>query len=36
MRATFAHLYKLRDGKIVSMTQYVDTLVVSRALTPHP
>jgi ketosteroid isomerase-like protein len=36
MRAAFAHLYKLRDGKIVSMTQYVDTLVVSSALTPHP
>ena len=32
MRAAFAHLYQLRDGKIVSMTQYVDTLVVSRAL----
>jgi ketosteroid isomerase-like protein len=36
MRAAFAHLYQVRDGKIVSMTQYVDTLVVSRALTPHP
>ena len=36
MRAAFAHLYQVRDGKIVSMTQYDDTLVVSRALTPHP
>lgn len=32
MRAAFAHLYQLRDGKIVSMMQYVDTLVVSKAL----
>ncbi len=32
MRAAFAHLYQLRDGKIVSMMQYVDTLMVSKAL----
>lgn len=33
MRADFAHLYEVRGGKIVSMKQYVDTLVVQRALT---
>ncbi len=32
MRATFAHLYLLKNGKILRMTQYVDTLVVSKAL----
>lgn len=32
MRADFAHLYHLKNGKIASMVQYVDTLVVSRAL----
>jgi uncharacterized protein len=32
MRAPFAHLYELRDGKIRRMTQYVDTLMVSKAL----
>jgi uncharacterized protein len=32
MRAAFAHLYELKTGKIASMVQYVDTLVVSRAL----
>jgi len=32
MRATFAHLYELRDGKIVRMTQYVDTAMVRKAL----
>ena len=36
MHATFAHLYRVRDGKIASMTQYVDTLIVQRALTPNP
>ncbi|AXC50475.1 nuclear transport factor 2 family protein [Paracoccus suum] len=32
MRAPFAHLYRLENGKIASMVQYVDTLLVSRAL----
>jgi uncharacterized protein len=32
MRADFAHLYRLKDGKIASMVQYVDTLVANRAL----
>ena len=32
MRAAFAHLYELRDGKIVRMTQYVDTAMVRKAL----
>lgn len=32
MRAAFAHLYELRDGKIRRMTQYVDTVMVSKAL----
>lgn len=32
MTAPFAHLYEIRDGKIVRMTQYVDTVLVSRAL----
>lgn len=33
MRAAFAHLYELRNGKITRMTQYVDTAVVREALT---
>jgi ketosteroid isomerase-like protein len=33
MRAAFAHLYELKDGKITRMMQYVDTLLVHRALT---
>lgn len=33
MTATFAHLYRLKDGKIVSMEQYVDSAMVQRALT---
>jgi len=32
MTATFAHLYTLRDGKIVSMEQVVDSALVMRAL----
>jgi hypothetical protein len=32
MRAAFAHLYEVRDGKIRRMTQYVDTVMVSKAL----
>ena len=34
MRAAFAHLYVLRDGKILRMTQYVDTAMVREALAP--
>lgn len=33
MRATFAHLYRLEDGKILSMEQYVDSAMVQHALT---
>lgn len=32
MTATFAHLYRLKDGKIVSMEQYVDSHPVQQAL----
>jgi ketosteroid isomerase-like protein len=32
MTAPFAHLYQLSGGKIMRMTQYVDTVLVSRAL----
>lgn len=32
MTATFAHLYRLKDGKIVSMEQYVDSATVQKAL----
>jgi ketosteroid isomerase-like protein len=32
MTATFAHLYRLKDGKIVSMEQYVDSAMVQQAL----
>ncbi|WP_263408868.1 nuclear transport factor 2 family protein [Terriglobus tenax] len=32
MRAAFAHLWELRDGKITRMTQYVDTVMVRKAL----
>jgi ketosteroid isomerase-like protein len=34
MYASFAHLYRLRDGKIVSMEQIVDSAMVQHALTP--
>ena len=34
MRAAFAHLFEVRNGKIASMVQHVDTLVVSKALIP--
>lgn len=34
MRAAFAHLYEVRDGKIATMTQYVDSAMVRQALTP--
>jgi ketosteroid isomerase-like protein len=33
MTATFAHLYTLKDGKIVSMEQVVDSAMVTAALT---
>jgi ketosteroid isomerase-like protein len=32
MTATFAHLYRLDQGKIVTMEQYVDSAMVMRAL----
>lgn len=32
MRATFAHLYEVKDGKIATMTQYVDSAMVRQAL----
>jgi ketosteroid isomerase-like protein len=35
MSSPFAHLYEFENGKIVRMTQYVDTVLVARALS-HP
>lgn len=32
MTATFAHLYRLKEGKIVSMEQYVDSAMVRQAM----
>lgn len=32
MQAAFAHLYEIQEGKILRMTQYVDTVMVARAL----
>ncbi|MFA6124514.1 MAG: nuclear transport factor 2 family protein [Sphingomonas sp.] len=32
MRASFAHLYRLKDGKIVSMEQVVDSAIVRAAM----
>lgn len=32
MHATFAHLYRLKNGKIVSMEQYVDSATVRQAM----
>ena len=32
LRAEFAHVWKIREGKAVRFTQYVDTLLVQRAL----
>ncbi|TPN89434.1 nuclear transport factor 2 family protein [Mesorhizobium sp. CU2] len=32
MTAAFAHLYEVKDGRIVRMTQYVDTAMVQKAL----
>ena len=31
-QADFAHVWKLRDGKVVRFVQYVDTLLVHRAI----
>jgi ketosteroid isomerase-like protein len=35
MRADFAHLYEVTGGKIVRMTQYVDTVMVQQAVKPN-
>jgi len=32
MRATFAHLYRLENGRIASMEQYVDSAMVQQAI----
>lgn len=32
MRASFAHLYTVKDGKIVRMVQYVDSHLVQQAM----
>lgn len=34
MRVNFAHVWQVRDGKAIKFVQYVDTLVVQRALQP--
>jgi ketosteroid isomerase-like protein len=34
MRAAFAHLYEVKNGKIATMTQYVDSAMVMQALMP--
>lgn len=34
MRAPFAHLYRIRHGQIASMVQYVNILLVDRAVNP--
>ena len=33
-QANFAHVWRVREGKAVRFTQYVDTLLVHRALEP--
>lgn len=33
-RAAFAHVYRLRDGRIVRFQQYTDTLKVAEAMQP--
>ena len=33
-QATFAHIWKLQDGKAIRFIQYIDTLLVHRALQP--
>jgi len=32
IRANFAHVWKVREGKAIRFVQYVDTLIVQRAL----
>ena len=34
IRVNFAHVWKISEGRAVRFTQYVDTLVVQRALQP--
>jgi ketosteroid isomerase-like protein len=34
LRANFAHVWQVREGKAVRFVQYVDTLLVQRALQP--
>lgn len=34
MRAAFAHLYEVKNGKIATMMQYVDSAMVRQALAP--
>jgi ketosteroid isomerase-like protein len=34
LQVNFAHVWKVREGKAVRFVQYVDTLVVQRALQP--
>ena len=34
MQAIFAHLYQLKDGQIIHMTQYVDSSMVQQAMRP--
>lgn len=36
MSATFAHLYRLKDGKIQSMEQHVDSALTQQAMTATP
>jgi len=33
-QANFAHVWRIKDGKAITFTQYVDTLLVHRALQP--
>ena len=33
-QADFAHVWKLQDGKAIRFIQYIDTLLVHRALQP--
>ena len=36
MNAAFAHVYWIRDSRIVRFQQYADTLMVSRSMDHHP
>jgi len=36
MTASFAHLYRLKEGKIASMEQYVDSAMVQKVITVAP